>query len=325
MKILYITMCGNFFNQLFVPFFSFSSVVFGKRLGFTQWHGARQWQGIASPIFVDRSGVLRYVASRHGDTRSYIAADDETASGHSLRWAAAIARAQKGAGSEGEQMSLALNKINAEVGPRGGDLNNPQNSPPFRKAALNVDLTEEGYPTLHKFERADVVAQGIKDEKPWHMMAAIMLIHGHTNPEIAMHAGVSVEHVKTIRAQRWFQQRLGTLANEQGQEVAGLLAAEAVASIEKLVALRDFSESDRVAAQAAQILLEHANGKPVQKSIIHTTHATAGSFKTPEEELDHLNCQIKEIRQTQNKTIDVESEQQAQPAQASPKQPQLTQ
>lgn len=191
-----------------------------------------------------------------------------------------------------------------DFGPKGGHKEDPKYYPNLRKKELNADLDPAtNLPQLHRFEKQDAAYHGLKNEQPWHRMAAIMLIHGHTNSEIALHAGVTPQHVSNVRAQRWFQQLLATLANEQGQEVSGLLAAEAVASIETMVALRDFGESERVRLAAAQALFEHANGKAVQKTIIHSTTSRA-NFSTPEEELVHIEAQIRDIRQANSITVE---------------------
>lgn len=191
---------------------------------------------------------------------------------------------------------MALEFALQALGPRGGNLENPQQNPVWRQSKNNATIQPEtGLPALHRFE--DTAASGFKNEQPWHKMAAFMLLAGRTNSEIALAAGVHPNTVSILRAQRWFQELLATLANEAGQDILGLLASEAAASVEKLVTLRDTAESERVQLAAATTLLEHANGKAVQKVISHTSHSV---YRSPEDELRAVEEELNALRNRNN-------------------------
>jgi hypothetical protein len=190
----------------------------------------------------------------------------------------------------GRKKMLALKVLNGEkVGPRGGNLNNPKQYPEARRSGFNGEITE-----LHRFEKDhDSALCGIQNEQPWHRMAAYMLLAGRTNSEIAMAAGVVPTTVSLLRAQRWFQQLLATIANKAGDEIIGILQSEAAASVQKLVELRDCAESERVQLSAAQTLVEQAHGKPTQKILSHSSHT---SYQSPKEELDEIQRELAALR-----------------------------
>lgn len=194
------------------------------------------------------------------------------------------------------ELSLAMKALG--VGPRGGNLNNPVQKRERREAELNIDLTPDGQRTLHRFEKENEVAvQGQKNELPWHRMAAHMIVAGRTNAQVADAAGVTRNCVSNIRCQRWFQELMQTLANEHGEEVLGLLKAEALASVEKLVQLRDECESPKVQLDAARTLLEHANGKPTQRILSVSASTT---FSSEQEEMQAIQQELQTLR---NKSI----------------------
>ena len=193
--------------------------------------------------------------------------------------------------------ALKLIQLNAvkpsnEAGPLGGNLNNPDQHPERRTAGFNGSI-EHG---LHRFAKEnDVAAMGVKDEQPWHRMAAYMLNAGRTNSEIAMAAGVRPGEVSILKSQRWFQELCATIANDDGEEVLGSLKAEALNSINKLVELRDFSESDAIQLSAARTLLEQSHGKPTQKII---SDVTARRATSPREEMDQLTEELAALQKT---------------------------
>lgn len=179
-----------------------------------------------------------------------------------------------------------------KVGPRGGNLENTSGSVEARRTSHNMEPeAQTGLPKLHRFE--DTATAGLKNEQPWHRMAAFMLLAGRTNSEIGMAAGVTAQQVSFVRAQRWFQELMATLANVSGDEILGLLKAEAAASLEKLVVLRDNAESERIQLSAAQTLLEHAVGKPTQKIVSHTSHSV---HATPEDEMRSIEEDLRVLR-----------------------------
>lgn len=188
-------------------------------------------------------------------------------------------------------LKVALEAIEGKaLGPRGGNLEGGQN-PHARRAELEATKNEHGVLSLHRFERHDAAYNGIKNEQPWHRMAAYMLLAGRTNSEIAAAAERTAVQVCVLRGQRWFQQLLATLANETGDDIIGVLAGEALASVETIVSLRDDAELPaRVRLSAAQTLLEQAHGKPVQKILSHTQHSSADPTQEMQDILSELQA-----------------------------------
>lgn len=184
------------------------------------------------------------------------------------------------------------------LGPRGGKTDVHAMRPEYRNASLNAPMVD-GFPMLHKGPRPTreeaitTATVGKCDEQPWHRMAAFMLLAGRTNSEIAAAASVGPATVSHLRAQRWFQELLAVLANETGADIVGLLQSEAAASLETLVSLRDTGESERVRLAAALALFEHANGKPVQKVISHSSHSV---HATPQDEMDAIQQELAVLR-----------------------------
>lgn len=176
------------------------------------------------------------------------------------------------------------------VGPKGGNLDNPDQRPDRRKASFNGSISHG----LHRFvSNEDKAYEGLKNEQPWHRMAAYMLNAGRTNSEIAMAARVGVGEVSILRQQRWFQELCATIANNDGEEVLGALKAEALNSINVLASLRDAAESETVQATCARVLLEHANGKPLQRIVTDNTNRRAGS---PKEEYEQLTKELEDLQ-----------------------------
>ncbi len=193
-----------------------------------------------------------------------------------------------------EELQKTLDGIN--LGPRGGDLNNPNGSQ-YRRQSLNATRDATGQPGLHSAPEKnwiDTSVPGLQREQPWHRMAAFMLLMGRTNSEIAAAADVHPQSVSNLRAQRWFQELLGTLANESGQDIQGLVASEAAASIAKIVDIRDNPDvSARVQLSAAQMLLEHAHGKPTQKVV--TARASSASSADLHTQMEELTAEIQAL------------------------------
>lgn len=181
------------------------------------------------------------------------------------------------------------------LGVHGGNLENAVLRPEARRAHFNAPIDPaSGLPGLHKpDEFKDTATIGRKIELPWHRMAAFMLLNRRTNSEIAMAAGVDVTNISQLRSQRWFQELLATLANRDGEEISCVIKAEALASVEKLVELRDKSESERIQLAAATTLLEHAEGKPTQKVISLSATTT---FSSEKEELESIQAELSALR-----------------------------
>lgn len=183
------------------------------------------------------------------------------------------------------------------VGPRGGRLEHPPWQPEARRAKLNVDNIQ-GEPGLHEFE--DAARCGIQNEKPWHRMAAYMMLAGRTNQEIAESAQVSKQTVQLLRNQRWFQELLAVLGNETGQDILGAIRSHAHDAINNIAEIanadpKEVGSRTKLAANVA--LLEHAHGKPVQKILAATSHTVL----SPQEEMASLNEELVRLRQL-NKT-----------------------
>lgn len=179
-------------------------------------------------------------------------------------------------------------------GVRGGSPRKSMYYPERRESSLNTPMTSSGQRALHRFGKDHEVAiPGLKNEQPWHRMAAFMLLAGRTNSEIAMAGNVTTQEVTVLRSQRWFQELLATLANEHGQDIVGLLASEAAASIATLVEIRDdVTASARNRISAAQILFEQAHGKPTQKVISAISHTVA---KSPKEEMEEIQQELEAL------------------------------
>lgn len=177
-------------------------------------------------------------------------------------------------------------------GPLGGDLNMPY-SP--AKSVWRIKSLEDSTTGLHRFEKDhDATHPGIKNEQPWHLMAAYMVNAGRTNSEIAMAATVSPGHVSHLRGQKWFQQRCAQIANEFGEEVVGAIKGYALEAVEKIADLMKGAESERVQLSASQILLEQAQGKPTQKVISHSVHSNLD----PVEEVDQIKRELVALQQS---------------------------
>lgn len=188
---------------------------------------------------------------------------------------------------------IPLNGLENGVGPRNGNPENPAIKPAFRREPLHVEMTDTG-PTLHRHDRSETAAIGLKDEKAWHRMAAYMLLAGRTNSEIGAAAGVTPNHVSQLRAQRWFQELLATLANEAGNDLTGVIQSEAQASLQTMVDIRDdLTAPVRVRYAAAKDLVELAHGKAVQKTIV--SRSSSGN-RTPEEEYNEIQEQLKAMQ-----------------------------
>ena len=176
------------------------------------------------------------------------------------------------------------------VGPRGGALN--QYNEPWRTAHLQTMPTATGERGLHRHVKDhDVAAQGLKNEQPWHRMAAYMLNAGRTNSEIAMAAGVSIIQVSQLRSQRWFQELCATIANENGEEILGAVKSYALDAVEEIASLMRSSESDSVKLNAARTLLEQAHGKPIQKIVSSVSHSSAD----PKEEYEQIMAELRTL------------------------------
>ena len=196
-----------------------------------------------------------------------------------------------------EQQAAVLSSIPDKTrGPRDGDLTNETYKPERRTASLNTTLGENGLPKLHRFEKPDCVEMGLKNEQPWHRLAAFMLLSGRTNSEIAMAAGRAPSAVAALRTQRWFQELLAVLANEQGADLHAAITSHAHDAINRIAEIANGDIETygvRNILSASQLLLEQAKGKATQtvvSTVSHTTHAS------PSEEMESIQQQLAALR-----------------------------
>lgn len=193
------------------------------------------------------------------------------------------------------------------LGPDGGNVNATL-KPDGRRAHLNTRVDPAtGLPGLHRKEFVDTTVHGRDKEPAWARMAAFMLLQGRTNSEIGMAAGVHPGTVSQMRGQRWFQELLATLANEDGEAGMALMKAENLASIQRIVDLRDNSENERVSLSAAQFIVEQVQGKAVQRNMNVNASTT---FDSPDAEMRSIQEQLSALQAArQNKpVIQVQSE-----------------
>lgn len=181
------------------------------------------------------------------------------------------------------------------LGPKGGNPDGPTIArAQERRSRFNGGKLENGEFTLHAF--VDTATHGNKDEQPWHRMAAHLLLRGMSNRQVAEAAGVALSTIGTLRGQRWFQEFLALEAAKTGQSISQVIKGEVLASLETLLEIRDDPEASRREKMlAAQIIIEHGEGKPVQKVLSISTHTNYGSnteeYQALKEELALLKKQ----------------------------------
>lgn len=190
-------------------------------------------------------------------------------------------------------MKEALRKLG--LGPNGGNLDNPIWQKEARTSSLKTQEMPSGGRALHRFApKEDTAKPGIKNEKPWHRMAAYMLNAGRTNSEIAVAAEVCVGHISGLRANRWFQELCATIANENGEEILGALNSYTLEAIEGIHEIAtDFENPARVRLTAFTTLLEQAHGKPTQKIVSDISHSVK---RSPTEEMTEIQQELAAIR-----------------------------
>lgn len=176
-------------------------------------------------------------------------------------------------------------------GPRGGKLLNPVLQT-HNFSEFNGDVLPDGTLPLHRKPGPAVAMTVLKNEQPWHRMAAYMLLNNCTNIQIAEAAGVTPQAVSILRSQLWFQQLLAKLATRDGEEITAAIRSYALESVEGIHEIATSSESDRVRLSAWTTLLEHANGKPVQKNLNLSSNI---SYSTPEDERADLLSQLESL------------------------------
>lgn len=190
---------------------------------------------------------------------------------------------------------VALGLTVKNLGPKGGDVDRISKRPEARRSGLKAEVLPNGGLGLHRFgpfvDKADL---GLKNEQPWHRMAAYMLNAGRTNSEIALAAGVTPQYVSHVRANRWFQELCATIANENGEEVLGALNSYTLEAIEGIHEIASDPETpSRVRLSAYTTLLEQAHGKPTQKIVSDISHSVK---RSPTEEMTEIQQELAAIR-----------------------------
>lgn len=179
------------------------------------------------------------------------------------------------------------------VGPKGGDTEKP-----YGKERRRAAFTPAGGDpdALHRFEGeyADRAVIGLKDEQPWHRIAAQLILAGKSNAEIAELAGKQPATVSLLRGQRWFQELLAREAATVGADIQADLRSEGLAAVRRIVDIAESSESDRTRLAANIFLVEQANGKAVQKVL--AIHGKTDTFASPADEMAELQRQLAEVR-----------------------------
>lgn len=186
------------------------------------------------------------------------------------------------------------------TGPRGGNLGNPDQHPERRNASYQDNGTG-----FHNSQPKDTATMGLQKEQAWHKMAAYMLLAGRTNSEIAIAAGVTPQTVSILRGQRWFQENLAALGNEQGQDLAAAITTHAHDAINRIaeIASGDIETYGvRNILSASQTILDHAKGKAVQSIVSHSTHSHA----SPSEEMESIQQQLVALRSSSSQTKTLE-------------------
>lgn len=185
-------------------------------------------------------------------------------------------------------------EADAKRGPREGNLENPNLHSERRRTPFDGERDENGILRLHGWK--DKARVGLQKELPWARMAAMLILANRTNEEIAQAANVTKSEVSILRSQLWFQELLATLAQEEGESYQALMRAEVVKSIQKVVELRDYSESDRVQLAAAQLIIEQVEGKAVQKVLAITSTVKTPEGSTPEEQMANIQSELSTLR-----------------------------
>lgn len=190
------------------------------------------------------------------------------------------------------------------LGPRGGNLDVPRQKPQARQGQLND--VETG---LHKFK--DTAVHGYENEKPWHNLAAALLVQGKSNQQVAVLAGVTEGCIAQLKLNRWFQERMAQQALEISGSVLDRMKAEADASLDQLIRIRDLSDNERVVVDVSKYIIDQAHGKAVQK-ILSISAST--SYSSEQEEFDAIQSQLDALRKAkqQEPAVVIEAQQETQ-------------
>lgn len=191
------------------------------------------------------------------------------------------------------------------LGPNGGNTNNPHLNSEARRTGLQDESTG-----LHRF--IDTATIGRQNELPWHNLAAALLVQGKTNKQVAELAGVVESTICQLKANRWFQERMAQMTLEVSGSVLNRMKAEADASLDSLIRLRDLSDNERVVADVSKYIIDQAHGKAVQKVL---SISASTSYSSEQEEFDAIQSQLDALRKAkqQEKEVVIEAPPQTQP------------
>lgn len=73
----------------------------------------------------------------------------------------------------------------------------------------------------------------------------------------------------------------------------GALKSYALEAVEEIHTLAKGADNERVQLSAWQMLLEHATGKPIQKTISEVSHSVS---RSPSEEMQELQAELVALR-----------------------------
>lgn len=109
--------------------------------------------------------------------------------------------------------------------------------------------------------------QEVKREQPQHRIMVMLKAQGYTNREIAAAMDVTTVCVGQVLRQPWARARLLSIFETRGMsKIDSLLSAEAVASLETLIEIRDSSDAGASARlSASNSLLDRYLGKAKER------------------------------------------------------------
>lgn len=126
----------------------------------------------------------------------------------------------------------------------------------------------------------------VKSEEPWHREAAYMLACGLGKGEVARELQVEAVTISRLMRAPWFVERVTQLLDGQGKDIMSAFKAEALASLDTLVELRDNEKAPPAVRRASAVdILNRALGTPTQYVV---TTNTGGSGGDPVAEYERL-------------------------------------
>jgi hypothetical protein len=106
----------------------------------------------------------------------------------------------------------------------------------------------------------------VAHERPEHMRIINLKFAGHTNIEISAFTGYTPNYISMLLRQPWARKRLLTMFEQDGQNLAKLVEAEAKQALMVLAEIRDDEKAPANARVTASInLMDRFFGKPTQR------------------------------------------------------------